>query len=182
MSRPAAAFLDRDGTIIRDTGYPSEPADVRLLPRAAEAIARLNGAGVPVIVVTNQSGIGRGLLSEADFRRVQAETERRLALGGAALDAVFHCPHDPDREPCGCRKPGLDLYREASRAFGVALGEAIFVGDRVRDVEPARKTGGRGYLIRSGETPGESPPRGILEVEDLWEAVRRALEGGRPDG
>ena len=179
MSRPAAAFVDRDGTIIRDSGYLADPTGVHLLPRAAEAIARLNAAGVPAIVVTNQSGIGRGMYGEDDFRRVQAEVERRLAQVGASLDAVYFCPHDPGRTACDCRKPGLALYRRASREFGLALERAVFVGDRVRDVEPARECGGRGYLVMTGrlDRGAEIPPR-CTKVADLWQAVGQALEDG----
>ncbi|HEX7239268.1 MAG TPA: HAD-IIIA family hydrolase, partial [Longimicrobiaceae bacterium] len=103
--RPAV-FLDRDGTVIHDAHYLADPEGVRLLPGAAEAVARLNRAGVPVVLVTNQSGIGRGLFSEADFRAVQDRVEALLAAGGARIDAVYHCPHAPDADPpCDCRKP-----------------------------------------------------------------------------
>lgn len=176
MSRPSAAFLDRDGTIIRDRGYVSDPADVELLPGAAEAISRLNGRAIPVLCVTNQSGIGRGLYTEEDFRAVQREVERQLALRGCALDAVYHCPHDaPD--PCGCRKPALGLYRRAADRFGVALSRAVYVGDKVTDVLPARRTGGRGYLIRTGGPEERRLPAGCALVDDLWEAVGRVLDG-----
>lgn len=175
------AFLDRDGTIIRDHGYVADPAEVELLPRAAPAIARLNARRIPVVLVTNQSGIGRGYYSEDDFAAVQTELKRQLAIQGCALDAVYYCPHDPDTTRCACRKPGLELYELAVRRFGVLLSGALFVGDRPHDVVPARRTEGVGFLVRSGK-PLESPtPTGIAVVEDLWEAVARALGSGQVD-
>lgn len=177
MSRPSAAFLGRDGTIIRtpDEGV-SDPAEVELLPRAPEAIARLNARAVPVVVVTNQSGIGAGLYTMEDFRAVQAEMQRQLAVRGCAVDAVYYCPHGPE-ERCGCRKPALGMYEEAVRRLGgVPLDAAIFVGDRRRDVLPALRTGGRGFLLRGGRpVPEEEVPAGCEVVQDLWEAVERTV-------
>lgn len=170
------AFLDRDGTIIRDHGYVSEPAQVELLPRAAAAIARLNARSIPAVVVTNQSGIGRGYYTETEFRAVQTEVERQLALHGCALDAVYYCPHDPERGACPCRKPGLELYRRAARRFGASLEGAVFVGDKAHDVAPAGGAGGRGFLVQTGQPLEGPPPPGCEVVEDLWEAVERVLE------
>src|SRR6476469_8219892 len=114
MSGRPAAFLDRDGTIIRDAAYIRDPKDVELLPGAAAAIRRLNDAGIAVIVVTNQSGIARGLLTQADYDAVQARLDELLASQNAHLTASFMCPHHPDvTGECDCRKPGLWMYRGA---------------------------------------------------------------------
>jgi len=175
--RYSAAFLDRDGTIIRDTGYLCDPARVELLPGAAEAISLLNARSIPVIVVTNQSGIGRGLYGESEFETVQREVERRLAMAGCALDAVYHCPHAPETG-CACRKPALGLYRRAAERFGLVLEEGLYVGDRARDVLPAVETGGRGILIASEEreeTPEATPGEGVGVATSLREAVAVAL-------
>jgi D-glycero-D-manno-heptose 1,7-bisphosphate phosphatase len=148
MSDRRAVFLDRDGTIIEDTGYVTDPAGVRLLPGAAEAIARLNDAGLPVIVVTNQSGIARGLLDEAAYAATARQLDALLAAGGARLDAHYHCPHHPDLTgPCECRKPGPLLYRQAAADHGLHLARSWWVGDRLRDVLPAEGFNGRGVLI-----------------------------------
>lgn len=174
--RFSAAFLDRDGTIIRDDGYVDDPADVELLPGAAEAVALLNARSVPVVVVTNQSGIGRGYYSEADYRAVADVVERKLAIRSCALDAVHYCPHAPE-EGCGCRKPEMGMYREAADRLGVDLGAALYVGDKTSDVRPALETGGRGYLLRTGrEHDPDEVPEGVVVVDDLLEAVTRALE------
>ena len=107
MTARRAVFLDRDGTIIEDTGFVADPAEVRLLPGAASAIARLNRAGIPAIVVTNQSGIARGLLDEAGYSAVARRLDALLDAAGARLDADYHCPHHPDfGGTCECRKPG----------------------------------------------------------------------------
>jgi D-glycero-D-manno-heptose 1,7-bisphosphate phosphatase len=176
-----AVFLDRDGTVIEDRHYLGEPDGVVLLPTAAAAIARLNRAGVPAILVTNQSGIGRGLFSEADFGAVQRRMEDLLGEGGARLDAVYHCPHAPDALPaCTCRKPAPGLFLRAARDHGLDLARSAFVGDRVRDVAPAEAWGGTPILVRTGAgaelPPGaEPPPRGTVSVDSLEAAVLLAL-------
>lgn len=172
--RYSAAFLDRDGTLVRDTGYLDDPADVSLLPGAADAVSLLNARSIPVVVVTNQSGIGRGYYSESDFEAVQSAVERSLAMRGCALDAVHHCPHAPD-EGCECRKPGLGLYREAADRLGADLSEALYVGDRITDVLPAGETGGTGFLVRTGQAEDGEVPDGVEVAEDLLRAVIRAL-------
>lgn len=150
--RPAV-FLDRDGTINVDTGFVRRPRDVALVPGAAQAIARLNAAGVPVVVVTNQSGIGRGLFTRDEYEHVRARIDALLAAGGAHLDATYHCPHDPDTTDCDCRKPGPALFRRAAEEHGLALDRSWYVGDRWRDVVPALTLGGEGLLVPSAATP-----------------------------
>ena len=150
-TRPAA-FLDRDGTLIEDPGYLHRPEEVRLLPGAAGAVARLNAAGYAVVVVTNQSGIARGLNDVAAYEAVQRRLADLLAGAGARLDGAYYCPLHPDYTgPCTCRKPGVRLFEEAARALGIDLRRSWFVGDKVSDVAPARALGGRGILIATGE-------------------------------
>jgi histidinol-phosphate phosphatase family protein len=175
-----AAFLDRDGTVIEDCHHLSDPDGVRLLPGAAAAIAKLNDAGIPVVLVTNQSGIGRGIFSHADFAAVQARVEEMLAREGARLDGVYLCPHAPD-DACDCRKPATGLYLRAAAERGVDPVASVFIGDRLRDVLPAAELGGQGFLI--GADPrdagaGGGPP-GMVRVASLSEAVD-VLLGSRP--
>jgi D-glycero-D-manno-heptose 1,7-bisphosphate phosphatase len=175
----AAVFLDRDGTIMVETHYPSDPDSVVLLSGALEALRRLRAAGYALVLVTNQSGIARGLYSEDDFRKVQARLETLLDEGGVRLDAVLFCPHHPDfTGPCDCRKPGLGMYRQAEAALGVDLAASIYVGDRVRDVLPALQTGGAGYLVRTGHGADEAElaPAGIEVIDDL-RALARIMTG-----
>ena len=178
MSR-AAAFLDRDGTIIRDTEYLRDPDQVELLPGAARAIRRLNDAGWPVIVVTNQSGIARGLLTEQDYERVRMRVDKLIGEEGAKIDASYHCPHHPDfTGPCDCRKPGTAMYEWAMRDLALPARGALFVGDRMRDLEPSLSFGGRGILIESPLTSASDRARASREFEiapSLLAAVERVL-------
>lgn len=176
--RPAV-FLDRDGTIIRDAHYLADPAGVELLPGAAEAIARLNRAGVPAIVITNQSGIARGMFTEADYQRVRARLDELLAAHGARLDDSLHCPHHPGHgEACECRKPGTLLYREAAARHGIDLTSSVGIGDRWRDLHPVIALGGAGVLVPTGATSPEDVAMARTEASvapDLEAAVDRAL-------
>jgi D-glycero-D-manno-heptose 1,7-bisphosphate phosphatase len=150
----AAVFLDRDGTIIRDAEYLRDPEQVELLPGAANAIKRLNDAGWPVVVVTNQSGIARGLLTEQDYERVRMRLDKVLATEGAKINATYHCPHHPDLTgPCDCRKPGVKLYADAAKALGVDPKASWYVGDRIRDVSPGDHFGGRSVMLVVDSTP-----------------------------
>ncbi len=172
---PTAAFVDRDGTLIRDTGYVSDPDDVVLLPGVGEAVRLLNAAEVPVIIVTNQSGIGRGYFGVGAFLLVQARLEELLAAEGARIDAAYFCPHAPD-EGCPCRKPGLELYQRAAAEQGVDPAGAAYVGDRLRDVTAAGALGGLGVLVaRDGATYDAPVPPDVVQVPDLLTGVREIL-------
>jgi histidinol-phosphate phosphatase family protein len=152
--RRRAVFFDRDGTLIDDEHYLARPELVRLRPGAAAAVRRVNAAGLAAVVVTNQSGIARGLLTEDDYRRVAARLDELLAAAGARIDASYFCPHHPERTgPCGCRKPGVALYEQAARELGLDAAASAFVGDRLRDVLPARHFGGTGVLVPGPDTP-----------------------------
>jgi D-glycero-D-manno-heptose 1,7-bisphosphate phosphatase len=153
----SAVFLDRDGTIIEDVAYLRDREQVRLLPGAANAIKRLNASGFLAIVVTNQSGIARGLLSRNDYRLTERRLDELLAQDGARLDAHYFCPHLPELTgPCDCRKPGALLYRQAAEQFHIDLGRSWWVGDRMRDLLPADTLGGRGILVLTGAGQAEA--------------------------
>jgi histidinol-phosphate phosphatase family protein len=178
MSLRPAAFLDRDGTIIRDASYVRDPADVALLPGAADAIRTLAERGVAVVVITNQSGIARGWLSVADYEAVHQRLADLLAAAGARIDATYMCPHHPDVSgPCDCRKPGLALYRQAIAEHDLDPAGSVFIGDRWRDVAPASTLGGRAILIDVDTTPPEDRTRaaaeGIERASSLAEAAAR---------
>jgi D-glycero-D-manno-heptose 1,7-bisphosphate phosphatase len=166
-----AVFLDRDGTIIEDAGYLQDPGQVRLLPGAAPAIRRLRGSGYAILVVTNQSGIARGLLTLDDYRATERRVDELLGSEGARVDAHYYCPHLPELSgPCECRKPGTLLYRQAAERFGIDLQQSWWVGDRVRDVLPAEAFGGRGILVGGTEAEGAEGDR-FLRTRDLMGAV-----------
>ena len=176
MSGRRAVFLDRDGTLIEDVSYLRDPAQVRLLPGAGAAVRRLNDAGVLAIVATNQSGISRGLLRPEEYVATERRVDELLLEHGATLDAHYHCPHLPEIDgPCRCRKPGPLLYEQASERFGIDLTGSWWIGDRLRDVEPARLFGGRGILVESGPAAASGDPAEFPHVADLAAAVEAVL-------
>jgi D-glycero-D-manno-heptose 1,7-bisphosphate phosphatase len=181
-----AVFLDRDGTIIEDAGYLDDPVNVRLLPGAGAAIRKLNAGGFVVLVVTNQSGIARGLLTLDDYRATEHRLDELLANQGARLDGHYFCPHLPALNgPCECRKPGTLLYRQAAERFDLDLGRSWWVGDRPRDVLPAEAFGARGILVVAGggEVEREAAEASrFMRVPDLTAAVAVILgeEPARP--
>ncbi len=155
MTRPAV-FLDRDGTIIREADYLRSAEQLRLLPGAAAAIKRLNDGGFAVVVVTNQSGIARGILTEDEFALACDLLRQRLARRGARLDAVYYCPHHPEigspkyRRPCRCRKPAPGMLLDAAEDLGLDLSRSFAVGDSARDLLAGREAGCRTVLVRTG--------------------------------
>ena len=164
MNGRPATFLDRDGTIIEDVEFIARPEDVRLLPDAAAAIARLNAAAIPVVVITNQSGIARGYFDEAAYERVRDRVAELLAAQGARVDATYHCPHHPDvTGPCECRKPSTLLYRRAAGDLGLDVARSAYIGDRWRDIAPALELGGRGFLVAHDSTPDAERERARAE-------------------
>jgi D-glycero-D-manno-heptose 1,7-bisphosphate phosphatase len=180
MTPRPAVFLDRDGTLVDDPGFLKDPNDVRLFPRSGEALALLARAGFAVVIVTNQSGIGRGLLTEDDYRRVQARVEELLAQDGATVDATYYCPHSPaDDDPCDCRKPGTRLYREAERDLDLDMAGSWWVGDRISDLGPANAFGGRAILVLTGygqEHLAGAQERAIPAARDIMEAAGQIAE------
>lgn len=174
-----AVFLDRDGTIIVDKHYPNDPADVVLMHGAANAIRRMNAAGWKVVVVTNQSGIGRGLITAQQYNAVHHRMIELLTLEGARIEGAFHCPHWPERDgPCDCRKPGLGLYRQAARELNIDLPRSAYIGDRWRDIEPGIVLGGTPVLVVGDATTEEDVERATVVARvasTLDEAVQIVL-------
>jgi D-glycero-D-manno-heptose 1,7-bisphosphate phosphatase len=178
----SAAFLDRDGTIIEEKHYIADPDDVVLAQGAMAGLRELRAAGFKLVIVTNQSGIARGLYAETDFHAVQRRLTELLAEQGITIDGVYYCPHHPDfTGPCACRKPGLGMYRAAERNLGIDLARSVYIGDRMKDVLPARELGGLGILVRSGYGADEADqaPHWVEVADDLVAAARIA---GKPRG
>ena len=180
----SAVFLDRDGTINEDTGYVGDPDRVRVLPGAGRAIRRLNEAGRPVVVVTNQSGVARGFFSEEDVETVHRRVQDLLAEEGAHIDAFHYCPHhptvgrDPYTGPCTCRKPEPGMLLRAAEEMGLTLRGCVLVGDQESDLVCAHRAGCAGILVRTGK--GEETlrnleagmvPRPAYVATDLFDAV-----------
>jgi D-glycero-D-manno-heptose 1,7-bisphosphate phosphatase len=142
-------LLDRDGTLIEERDYLSDPAGVKLLPGAARGLKRLKRAGFRLVVVSNQSGVGRGLMTMGQLKRVNRRFLQLLKVKKVALDGVYWCPHRPSAR-CSCRKPKLGMAKRAAKGLGVPWKGSISVGDRPSDVQLGQKTGGRGILVLTG--------------------------------
>jgi len=130
----AVLFLDRDGVIIRDCNYLSDPESVELLPGVGEALAKAVAAGLKLVIITNQSGIGRGYFSEADFLNVQLRLDDLLAEFGVVIEVAAYCPHDPI-DNCNCRKPMTGLVDELAEVLTWSAEHSFMVGDKISDVE-----------------------------------------------
>ena len=177
--RPAV-FLDRDGTLIADRHYLADPAGVELLPGAGEAVARLNAAGVFVVLATNQSGIGRGYFTDEQYAAVHARLVEELARHGARLDAAYHNPEVADAGEDADRKPGAGMFLRAAREHGLDLARSWWIGDRARDVAAAGRFGARGFLVRGPHLEPDVAAMPYVEpVESLAEAVDRILAAPR---
>jgi D-glycero-D-manno-heptose 1,7-bisphosphate phosphatase len=151
--RPAV-FLDRDGTIAEEVGYLNHASRFRMFPFVAAAIHRLNEAGLPVIVVTNQSGVGRGYFPESLVHTVNDLMMQQLAKAGAKIDAIYYCPHT-FAENCNCRKPRTGMLDRAVLEHAVDLQRSFVVGDRYGDIELARNVRAQSVLVRTGYGEGE---------------------------
>lgn len=146
---PSALFLDRDGTMIVDRDYLRDPAQVTLLEGALDGLQALQASGIPLVVVTNQSGVGRGWIAPEELDAVHRELERQLAGNGVALAGIYSCPHRDD-EGCECRKPGTGLVLQAARDLGLELDGAALAGDKAADIILARRLGMTPFLVTSG--------------------------------
>ncbi len=180
MAPEPGLFLDRDGTINREVDYLGDPDDLELIPGVADAIRRAHEAGYRVVVITNQSGIARGLFGEKDLIAIHARLDELLAAEGAAVEGYYSCPHHPDfggeryQRACDCRKPAPGLLLEAARDLDLDLARSACVGDSLRDLEAARRAGiPARYLVATGK--GQDQRSGLGEgdhfVADLAEAV-----------
>ena len=169
-----AVFLDRDGTLIQERNYLADPEEVEMVPGAADAVRALKNGGFAVVVVTNQSGIARGLFSVEDYESVAARVEEVLRVHGASVDGTYFCAHHPDfTGECDCRKPGTGMYLAAAEHLDLNLSHSYYVGDKVTDLLPGIALGGVPILVRTGygaehET---SVPSEAHVVQDISEAA-----------
>ena len=173
-------ILDRDGVLNREApagGYIREPAEFVWLPGALEALASLRHAGAHLSVATNQSGVGRGLMSLAQLEAIHERMRTEAAQHGADLDAVLFCPHAPE-DGCSCRKPEPGLIREAIARSGIAAAESVVVGDDLRDLEAAARAGVSAVLVRTGKGRKAEAQLSGMQVptyDDLPELARALL-------
>ena len=161
MTLRPAVFIDRDGTLTEEVGYVNHPSRLQLLPRAGEAICRLNAANVAAVVVTNQGGIARGYFTEDVLQAVNESLYAQLARAGARLDGLYACLHHPTegeapyRARCDCRKPKPGLLLRAAGDLGLDLAQCTMVGDKVSDLVAARAVGAGAVLVLTGYGRGE---------------------------
>ena len=177
-----AVFLDRDGTLIEDVGFLCTPSELRLLPGAARAVSLLREAGFLVVIVSNQSGIARGYLTEETLADIHEALRDELRAHGADVDAIYYCPHLPDgtvseySRECECRKPSPGMLLRAARDLGIDLSSSFAVGDSERDVLAGHNAGCRTILLggeTAEETVADARVRGLLEAAFM--IVKRQL-------
>ncbi len=182
--RRPAVFLDKDGSLIEDVPYNVDPALIRLTAGAGEALRKLQDAGYRLIVVSNQSGVARGLFGEDALRPVEAHLNAMLAEYGVALDGFYYCPHHPGGTvpqyavECACRKPAPGMLLQAATDHSIALEQSWMVGDILNDVEAGRRAGCRTILLDNGnETEWELGPMRLPHciVSDLGAAAEQIL-------
>jgi D-glycero-D-manno-heptose 1,7-bisphosphate phosphatase len=169
VTRPPAVFVDRDGTLIEEVGYLDRVDRIALYPWTIDAVRALNRAGLPIVLVSNQSGIARGFFTEAVVHDVHAHIAALLEAGGAHIDAYYYCPHHPDGTmrgydcACDCRKPKRGLVDRAVSELHVDPARSFVVGDRWVDIGLAQTIGGRGVLVRTGYGADEErrPPANL---------------------
>lgn len=172
-TRPTVAFLDRDGTVIVERDYLKDPGLVALERGAAAGLRRFQAAGIALVVVTNQSGIGRGRLTEADYALVTARMIELLAAAGVRLHGIYHCPHAPEAG-CDCRKPARGLVDRAARDLAILPERGVVIGDKASDMALATTIGARSILVTTGygaRTHAERPVAGDAVVPDLTAAA-----------
>ena len=175
----SAAFIDRDGTIIAEKIYLSDPDRVELVPGTVEALHALREAGFVLVVVTNQAGIARGRYTTEDYHAVAVRLDEELDAQGIVMDATYFCPHHPDLTgACDCRKPATGMYRRAAAKLSLDVTTSFYVGDKITDVQPGITLGGQGILVRTGYGAGleQEAPEGVWVVDDLREASRVIIE------
>ena len=169
--------LDRDGTLVEERNYLSDPDELVLLPGAAGALRSLARAGLGLVVVTNQSAVGRGYFDRARLEEIHGRLKEMLAAEGASLDGIYSCPHVPE-ERCACRKPETALLETAAREHGFEASGSFVVGDQACDVELGKRVGATTILVRTGygaEVARASAPAPDHVAADLAEAARRIL-------
>ena len=164
-------LLDRDGTIIADRHYLKDPAGVELLPGAAAGLKALQELGLGLLVVSNQSGLGRGYFREEDLWAVHMRLRQLLADQGVQLEGSYYCPHTPD-DACACRKPGTGLVQEAAASHGLEPSQCFVIGDKLSDVALGLALGGVSILVRTGQG----------REQEALPGPQAPLCGGRPAG
>ena len=185
MSGKPLLLLDRDGTILTEQDYLKDPRKVRFLSGSIAALRKLARAGFKMVVISNQSGIGRGLMTRRDVERVNRRFLERLEAQGIRLDGIYYCPHHP-QAGCACRKPKLKLVKQAARDLRQSWRRSISVGDKGIDVQLGQRTGGRGILVMTGNGRRELADGRVFKPDfvasNIGSAARWILRHGQRSG
>ncbi|HEV2282382.1 MAG TPA: HAD family hydrolase [bacterium] len=189
MSGRRAVFVDRDGVLMRDVNHLTSPSQIEILPGVPESLRRLRDAGWAVVVITNQSVVARGMVTEEGLREIHEALQSRLRSRGAALDAIYYCPHHPEgavaayRIACDCRKPRAGLLLRAAADLGIDLGASVMVGDAASDIEAGRRAGCRTVLLgaagETGATRADHVATDLASAAD-WILATPATSGALP--
>lgn len=179
--RREGVFLDRDDTIIKDMVYLDDPDKIHILPKVCDAVTTLNQRNIPVIVITNQSGIARGILDEERLAQIHLRMLSLLARHNARIDAIYYCPHHPEgtvpqySHACSCRKPEPGLLIQAARDFSLDLESCYMIGDKPIDVETIHRVGGKGVLL-AGDQYQDDMQQPEYIAHDILDAVHWILK------
>ncbi|MBN3032498.1 MAG: D-glycero-beta-D-manno-heptose 1,7-bisphosphate 7-phosphatase [Candidatus Saganbacteria bacterium] len=185
-AKSKAVFLDRDGTLIEDSGYISSPDQIKFIPGAIEAVKRLNEAGYKVVIISNQAGVARGLLAENMLQTIDKIIHREVLSGGGHIDASYYCPHHPEhgvypyKQACECRKPHPGMLKRAVREKDLELAGSFMIGDKSSDIETGKRAGTKTVFVRTGH--GRDEEKKLKEKPDhtadnLAAAARWILNG-----
>jgi D-glycero-D-manno-heptose 1,7-bisphosphate phosphatase len=175
-------ILDRDGTIIDECSYLSDPDQVTLISGAAEALRKLKGMGLGLAVVTNQSAVGRGLLNENRLKEIHHRLAEILKSEGVQLDGLYYCPHKPE-DGCWCRKPSIGLMKMAAEELNFDLSSSFVVGDKASDIEMGRRAGAITFRVRTGYgaqvDPATAPDHVVADLAEAAEKIAALLKSQR---
>lgn len=169
-----AVFLDRDGVVNEENGYITKWEQFEFIPGSKEAIALLSRKGYKVFVVTNQSGIARGMLSENDLLDIHKNMVGEIETAGGRIDEIYYCGHHPE-DLCGCRKPNIAMLQKAAKEHKIDLSKSYMIGDKARDIEAGKRAGCRTVLVRTGHGMNYDGPKPDFVAADLLEAVKIIL-------
>jgi D-glycero-D-manno-heptose 1,7-bisphosphate phosphatase len=185
-----AVFIDRDGTINKDIGYLADPDELEIYPWSAEAIRLINDAGMKAIIITNQSGVARGLCTEEILAAIHERLTERLLSEGARIHAIYYCPHHPEigeppyRRFCDCRKPNPGMINQAAREHDIDMASSYMIGDKLSDLELGLRAGVRAVLVLTGYgriTLDRLDVRPAFVCENLLEAANRIVQEHREE-
>ncbi|MCK4946782.1 MAG: D-glycero-beta-D-manno-heptose 1,7-bisphosphate 7-phosphatase [Candidatus Aureabacteria bacterium] len=182
MRSAKAVFFDRDGTLNPDPGYINEPNKFEFYKGAKEALKNIYDIGYKIFVITNQSGVGRGLVKEDVLEEIHQKLVRELEAEGVEVAGVYYCPHHPG-EKCNCRKPSPEMVRIAVREHGIDVARSFFIGDKRSDIETGKRAGCKTILVKTGEEGDNSkvedcyPDYVISNIEEAVEILREAANG-----